>query len=211
MLSDSPAIFTDRIVAAADADTSGDDGSDSAEARSNGVEQIRVHGLSEDDIEKLIAQINQEGDMLFRDAHPSGTGGSVTGWSFLYAKDYSHLGLWSGDDQIFDANDIDCAATRKDDDGVTLRPIGDFFNSGDEIMFAQLEDTSLRAIQATTPGTAERYYGTTCHTGFTSMIFQLWNNKMFCSKLVWRTYKDRAATSVNLNSNSSVYLAWLTQ
>lgn len=153
--------------------------------------------------------INQIGDMLFRDAAASSSGSAI-GFSAFYARQWSHVGMYDGSGKIYDSSDQDCAETDDEDDGVALRSLQEFYDDADNIMYAQLADSSWHANQAEVIKAAKQNYGTDCSTPFTMWVFSLnGTSSFFCSKLVWRAYLDDDDYPVDLDSNSLTYYWWL--
>ena len=155
----------------------------------------------------LEDSINQVGDMLFRNA-AANSSGSVIGFSPLYAKEWSHVGMYAGPGNIYDSNNQDCEGT--DSDGVAVRLLQEFYDDADTIMYAQLANSSWRSNQAEVLKDAKSNYGTNCSTPFTMNPFSMnGTSSFFCSKLVWRAYLDDDNYPVDLDSNSWTYYWWL--
>ena len=147
------------------------------------------------------------GDVLFKDSN-AGSNGSGGGFSSLYTKKWSHIALYAGDGQMYDAHLDDCPGT--DDDGVGWRPITRLYDEAESVMYAQLDNSSWRWSEASALDDAEGDYGTNCHTPFTHNVFNMsGTSKFFCSKLVWRVYLDTDDYSVDVNSNHYSYFLWV--
>ena len=164
--------------------------------------------ISSDELQQLEDAINREGDLLFRNASDSSSGVAL-GFSEFYAMDWSHVGMYSGDSEIFDSSNEECSNGQ---DGVALRELEEFYNDADDVMYAQLANQSWRWSQEGAMEDSQNAYGTNCQTPFTMNVFTIsGTSSFFCSKLVWRTYLDNENYSVDVNSNHFDYFWWLYQ
>ena len=156
-----------------------------------------------EDVDDEEDEINRVGDVLFKDS--SGSGG---GFSPLYTKKWSHIGLYSGSGRMYDSHPDNCAGTN--DDGVGRRPLSRLYDEAESVMYSQLANSSWRSSEPGALEDAEDAYGTNCQTPFTRLWFDMSStSKFFCSKLVWRIYLDNDDHSVDLNSNHYSYFLWL--
>ena len=95
-------------------------------------------------------------------------------------------------------------------DGVDRRSISKFIRNDHRIRYGQLANSSGRSHVRAALSRAQFSYGTGCSTPYNYNFIDKWTtSRMYCSQLVWRTYKDIGDYSVNLDSNHWRYLLWL--
>ena len=152
--------------------------------------------------------VTQRGDIVFLDARGRAAGNS---YQAHYAKDWTHVGLYAMNNQVYDSYPGECPANAVNTGGVALRNAGEyFFKSGSRLMMAQLSNASQRPTQSATLTKAQNRFGTDCRTPFEFSLFSKSNTSSFyCSKLVWRAYKDSDDYPVDLDNNSYHYFFWL--
>ena len=96
-------------------------------------------------------------------------------------------------------------------DGVNRRSISKFIRRDHAIRYGQLKDSSGRSHVSAALSRAQATYGFDCTTPYNYAFPNKWTTgSMYCSQLVWRTYKDIGEYSVDLDSNHWRYLTWLT-
>lgn len=152
--------------------------------------------------------VTQRGDIVFLDARGRAAGNS---YQAHYAKDWTHVGLYAMNNQVYDSYPGECPANAVNTGGVALRDAGlYFFKSGSRLMMAQLSAASQRLTQSATLTKAQNRFGTDCRTPFEFSLFSKYGTSSFyCSKLVWRAHKDSDDYPVDLDSNSYLYFYWL--
>ena len=153
--------------------------------------------------------VTRRGDIVFLNSRGRGTGNS---YQTYYAKDWTHVGLYAMDNQVYDSYPGECPANAANNTGgVALRNAGEyFFKSGSRLMMAQLSAASQRPTQSATLTKAQNRFGTDCRTPFSQNVFDKYGTSSFyCSKLVWRAHKDSDDYPVDLDSNSYLYFYWL--
>ena len=152
--------------------------------------------------------VNRKGDIVFLDARGNDAGNS---YQTYYAKDWTHVGLYAMDDQVYDSYPGYCPTDSVNTGGVALRNAREyFFTQGSRLMMAQLSAASQRHTQTAVVNKAQTQFGTDCRTPFEFSLFdQYGTSSFYCSKLVWRAYKNSDDYPVDLDSNSYHYFFWL--
>ena len=154
--------------------------------------------------------VNQRGDVVFLDSRArQQTPNYITA---LYAKDWTHVGLYAGSSMVYDSHPAPCGG--RNHGGVGLRPANaHFFRSGSRVMLAQLSTSSKRWTEgrALDQAQASTRFGDDCRKPFSFNFLEskFSTNSFYCSKLVWRVYWDNRHYPRNIDSNSSRYLYWL--
>ena len=157
-----------------------------------------LRDVSEDDIEEQEDEINRPGDIMFvyyDHINPS----------WLWAMDWSHVGLYAGDGQVYESDvGFGCG-------GADLRNISKFIRDGYEIQYAQLDEEDGRSHVDEALDWAQDTYGTGCDTGYNWAFPNKWtDSSLYCSQLVWKTYKNiEDDYDVDLDSNHWIYLGWI--
>lgn len=146
-------------------------------------------------------EINQRGDVLFIRYR-----GFTPAW--LWTMDWSHVGMYDGRGMVYES-DTDLFGPLCN--GVERRSISKFIRNDHAIRYGQLADSSGRSHVSAALSRAQTAYGTGCSTPYNYVFSDKWTtSRMYCSQLVWRTYKDIGNYSVDLDSNHWRYQLWLT-
>ena len=107
--------------------------------------------------------VNQRGDVVFLDSRArQQTPNYITA---LYAKDWTHVGLYAGSSMVYDSHPAPCGG--RNHGGVGLRPANaHFFRSGSRVMLAQLSTSSKRWTEgrALDQAQASTRFGDDCRT-----------------------------------------------
>ena len=119
--------------------------------------------------------------------------------------------LYAGDGLVYDSDTKRCQHARRK--GVALRELSDgFYQDGYEIMYQQLSNAGQRSTQGATLSNGKQVYGTACQTRYEFNFFNMSSeDRMYCSKLVWRVFQRSPGYSVNLDSNHRDYQDWLAE
>ena len=159
--------------------------------------------------EYLESQINQAGDIIFRNSHGQPGGSS---YHLPYIRDWSHVGVYATGGFVYDA-DADGGGDCTDNAngaGVAYRPLERYYRNGYDVRYAQLANASWRSSEAGAVEDAEDEYSTACSTPFSLDVFNPQRTDTFhCSSLVSRIYLDNEDHSVNVDSNHPTYYGWL--
>ena len=160
-----------------------------------------VGGASSEDftVQQYEDRINRRGDIMFVDFP------GVVHVSWLWAKSWAHVGMYDGRSMVYDS-DIGAGCN-----GVDRRDITKFIKNRHRIQYMQLANSAGRSRVSGALSRAISTYGLNCRTPYNyNFVNKNTNSRMYCSQLVWKTYKDiGSGYSVNLDSNNPVYLAWL--
>lgn len=160
-----------------------------------------VGGASSGDftVRQYENRVNRRGDIMFVD-YPG-----VAHISWLWAKSWGHVGMYDGRGMVYDS-DVGFGCN-----GVDRRDITKFIKNRHRIQYMQLANSSGRSRVASALSRAISTYGVNCRTPYNyNFVNKGTNSRMYCSQLVWKTYKDLGSSySVNLDSNNPAYLAWL--
>ena len=145
-------------------------------------------------------EINRVGDIMF-------VYYDFVNPSYLYAMDWSHVGIYAGDSEVYESD----AKGGFDCDGVDFRDISKFYHEGYEIQYAQHEESGGRSRVDEALDWAEDEYGEDCETSYNWVFQNKWTDaKQYCSQLAWKMYKNiEDDYDVDLDSNHWIYHLWL--
>ena len=154
-------------------------------------------------------RINQVGDVVFRDTR---TDRSVkASFDHDYAMRWTHSGVYAGDGDAYDADASGGVGCGGDGSGVALRPLSRYYRSGYGVQHSQMDNASARPSEADALDDAQDNYGVECETPFAIRSSKTSTDSFYCSKLVWRIYKDNEDYPTNVDSNHVRYFNWLVQ
>ncbi len=123
--------------------------------------------------------------------------GLVPWTALIYAMWYSHAGTYHGYSLVYESNT----------DGVRLKPLSNWKHSNYYVGLGYDNRRTSSQVENALSW-AEGFYGTDGRTPY-----NYWypdketDSKLYCSQLVWKIHKH---IGVDLDSNSWIYLAWLT-
>ena len=166
------------------------------------IGQSGARGGATKTIEDHEDAIRRNGDIMF--VMPGGWTPRV---SWIWALDWSHVGLYAGSGQVYDSDyntSFGCS------NGVANRDISKFIADGNKIQYGELDNASGRSNVPAALESAQVTYGDDCETPYNlNFLNKGTDDKMYCSQLVWKTYKGIEDYAVDLDSNNWRYMLWL--
>ena len=160
------------------------------------------------DVDTYEELINQVGDVIFRDTRPDRS--VKASFDHDYAMKWTHSAVYAGNGRAYDADasgGIGCSGDTKS--GVALRPLNRFYRSGFGVQHSQMDKASARPSESDALDAAKESFGVECQTPFAIKSSKSSTDSFYCSKLVWRIYKDNEDHSTNVDSNHVKYFDWL--
>ncbi len=122
--------------------------------------------------------------------------GKLPWMSFVYAMWYTHTGNYHGSNLVYESNP----------DGVRLKPLSDWQQSGQYVGLARNNRKSASQVQGALTW-AENRYGTDGRTPYNYWFpDKTTDSKLYCSQLTWKIH---GYLGVDLDSNAWQYHLWL--